>query len=140
MKYIIIAVLLCLWLNTVHAHSSSTYSVQIGTYKNDPPEELLVKAERFGPVYQIWFNKITRVTVGEFSQKSEAEIKLQEIHDAGFKDAFVRKVGSASVHNEHNHLEIQKFNLLAQKLNARSLYLNGTMYLKQGNRYIKVPW
>ena len=80
------------------------------------------------------------VTVGEFSQKADAEAKLKQIQNAGFADAFIRKVGTAPEHSEHNHLEIQKFNLLAQKLNARSLYLDGTMYLKQGNRYIKVPW
>ena len=140
MRNIIITVLLCLPLNVVLAHSSNTYTVQIGTYKNDPPQDLLHKAEQFGPIHRIWFNKITRVTVGEFSQKADAEAKLKQIQNAGFADAFIRKVGTAPEHSDHNHLEIQKFNLLAQKLNARSLYLGGTMYLKQGNRYIKVPW
>ena len=121
-----------------YGHDIDTYSIQIGTYQN-PPAELIESARKFGPVHQLWFNKLTRITVGEFSQESEALKKLPEIRQAGFEDAFVRKIGTAPYHSDHNHLEIQKFNLLAEELNARSLYLNGKMYLKQGDQYIKIP-
>lgn len=125
-------------LSSAGAHNLNTYTIQIGTYKN-PPEELIRTAKKFGPVHEIWFNKLTRITVGEYSQKTEALNKLQEIKHAGFHDAFVRKVGSARIHTNHDHLEIQKFNLLAEELNARTLYLNDKMYLKQGHQYIKIP-
>lgn len=130
------AIFLC--LSAAHGHNLSTYTIQIGTYKN-PPDQVIHRAEQFGPVHRIWFNKLTRITVGEYSHKSEALEQLPRIKRAGFRDAFVRKVGAARLHSEHNHLEIQKFNLLAEELDARSLYLNGKMYLKQGDHYIKIP-
>ena len=138
MRNFLIICLSCLPLHALHGHDLNTYSIQIGTYKN-PPAHLIQTAEQFGPVHQIWFNKLTRITVGEYSHKSTALKKLPQLKQAGFHDAFVRKIGSARIHSEHNHLEIQKFNLLAEELDARSLYVNGKMYLKQGDHYIKIP-
>lgn len=138
MRNLLIFMLIFLPLSMADAHNLNTYTIQIGTYKN-PPDDLIRAAKYFGPVHEIWFNKLTRITVGEYSQKSEALNKLQEIKQAGFHDAFVRKVGSARIHTNHDHLEIQKFNLLAEELNAQSLYVNGKMYLKQGHQYIKIP-
>ena len=138
MRNILIICLFCLPLKHALGHDLNTYSIQIGTYKN-PPEHIIRKAEQFGPVHQIWFNKLTRITVGEYPHKTEALEKLPQLKQAGFHDAFVRKVGSARIHSEHNHTEIQKFNLLAEELNARSLYVNGKMYLKQGDHYVKIP-
>ena len=126
------------FLGMAQGHDLNTYTIQIGTY-NNPPDQILQAAKKFGPVHQIWFNKLTRITVGEFSHKSEALKQLLYIKQAGFDDAFVRKVGTARIHDQHDHLEIQKFNLLAKELNARSLYVNGKMYLRQGDHYIKIP-
>ena len=138
MRNIVIICLSFLPLQVLYGHDLNTYSIQIGTYKN-PPEHLIQIAEQFGPVHQIWFNKLTRITVGEYSHKSQALKKLPLLKKAGFDDAFVRNIGSARIHSEHDHLEIQKFNLLVEELDARSLYVNGKMYLKQGDHYVKIP-
>ena len=130
-------ILLCS-LNLALAHNSDNYVIQIGIYRN-PPNEMIEQAKQLGVVNTLWVNKLTYIIVGEFDEKSTALVKLNEIRQAGFSDAFVRHVGHSDQLFDHEHNDIDRFNLLTQELNAEALYLNGKMHIRQDTHYISIP-
>ncbi len=72
------------------------FKVQIGTYKNQLPTEVLTKFMELGNVEQkVVENGLTRYTAGEFKTFEEAENYKQELIQKGLGGAFV-----ISLHNE----------------------------------------
>ena len=82
-----------------------------------------------------------RFNVGEKSDSEDLAKAYAELCDIFVMDAFgTAHRAQASTHG------VAKFAdqacagpLLAKELDARSLYVNGKMYLKQGDHYIKIP-
>lgn len=118
-----------------YADISEIFAVQIGSYKYFA-EKYKNEASQFGVVHTFTYNNLTRVTVGEFTDRNAAETLKRKLHNAGYKDAFVRKTGYLNL--ETSKSDIEKFNILISELDAQAFYLDGHMYLFQGNGYIRI--
>ena len=117
------------------AGETEIFSVQIGTYKQFS-DEAKQKAQKYGEVHVFTFKNLSRVTVGEFTSRKAASTLLHKLQVAGFKDAFIRRTGYADLNKARTTVE--KFNILISELDAQAFYLDGYMYLYQGNGYIKI--
>ena len=118
-----------------YATNSEIFSVQIGTYKHFA-EKTKEAVSRYGIVHVFTFKNLSRVTVGEFTDKGAAERLRDKLRHAGYKDAFVRQTGYVNLANKNNTIE--KFNILISEMDAQAFYLDGHMYLFQGNGYIRI--
>lgn len=117
------------------AAESEIFSVQIGTYKH-LAEDTKNNVDKFGIVHVFTFNNLSRVTVGEFTSRRAAEKLKVKLQNAGYQDAFVRRTGHVNL--EKAKSTIEKFNVLISEMDARAFYLDGHMYLFQGNGYIRI--
>lgn len=120
---------------TCLANNSDIFSVQIGTYKHFS-ENIKQDASKYGVVHVFTFKGFSRVTVGEFTARHAAEILKNKLRKAGYKDAFVRRTGQLNLTNSSSVIE--KFNVLISEMNAQAFYLDGHMYLFQGDGYIRI--
>lgn len=120
---------------SVQAVSTDIYAIQIGTYKHFA-NDIRKSVSQYGEVHVFTFKNLSRVTVGEFTSKEEALGLLERLKNNGFKDAFIRKTGNLDINKTHSTIE--KFNLLISEMNAHAFYLDGYMYLFQGNGYVKI--
>lgn len=118
-----------------HAQQTEIFAVQIGSYRHFA-EDTKKTAQKFGEVHIFTFKNLSRVTVGEFTNKQAATTLLNELKQVGFKDAFVRRTGYVDLNKVHT--TIQKFNILISEMDAQAFYLDGSMYLYQGQGYIKI--
>ena len=118
-----------------HAQQTEIFAVQIGSYRHFE-EDTKKTAQKFGEVHVFKFKNLSRVTVGEFTNKQAATTLLSKLKQAGFKDAFVRRTGYVDLNKAHT--TIQKFNILISEMDAQAFYLDGSMYLYQGKGYIKI--
>ena len=126
--------LLIMPINT-YATNSDIFSVQIGTYKHFA-EKTKEAVSQYGIVHVFTFKNLSRVTVGEFTNRQAAEKLRDKLRKAGYKDAFVRKTGYVNLANKNNTIE--KFNILISEMDAQAFYLDGHMYLFQGHGYIRI--
>ena len=118
----------------VFAEMTDIFTIQIGTYRHFE-EDTRRSVQQFGDVHVFTFKNLSRVTVGEFTNKKAASVLLQKLRSIGFNDAFIRKVGHTDLSKAQG---IEKFNVLISEMNAHAFYLDGHMYLFQGNGYIKI--
>ncbi len=119
----------------IFAANSEIFSVQIGSYRHFA-DDAKINVSQYGVVHVFTFNNLSRVTVGEFTDRSAAEALRNRLRAAGYKDAFVRKTGYADL--DKTRSDIEKFNILISELDAQAFYLNGHMYLFQGQGYIRI--
>jgi len=117
------------------ASNSEIFSVKIGTYKHFS-ENIKEDASKYGVVHVFTFKGYSRVTVGEFTNRQAAETLQNRLRQAGYKDAFVRRTGHLNLTNSSSVIE--KFNVLISEMNAQAFYLDGHMYLFQGDGYIRI--
>ncbi len=129
--------LLCLitFSTVINANQTEIYAVQVGTYK-EFADSAKNAASQYGEVHIFKFKNLSRVTVGEFTSREEANVLLKKLKQVGFNDAFVRRTGYVDISKPRSILE--KFNVLISELDAHAFYLDGSMYLYQGNGYIKI--
>ncbi len=131
--------LLLLYLTTIssvlYANQTEIFAVQVGTYK-EFADDARNAASQYGEVHIFTFKNLSRVTVGEFTNRQEANALLKKLKQAGFNDAFVRRTGYVDLSKSRSVLE--KFNVLISEMDAHAFYLDGSMYLYQGNGYIKI--
>ena len=135
MNKFIICLALYLFSAFSFAGDTEIFSVQIGTYKQFS-DEAREAASKFGEVHVFTFKNLSRVTVGEFTSRQAATTLLNQLQAAGFKDAFVRRTGYTDLSQAKTTVE--KFNILISEMDAQAFYLDGYMYLYQGNGYIKI--
>ncbi len=135
MNRFLIALIFIILPISVHAEDTEIFSVQIGTYKQFS-EEAKKSALKYGEVHVFTFKNLSRVTVGEFTSREAATTLLHKLQAAGFKDAFVRRTGYTDLSQAKTTVE--KFNILISEMDAQAFYLDGYMYLYQGNGYIKI--
>ena len=112
------------------------FAVQIGSYKQfaaDARESV----SRFGIVHVLTYNKLSRVTVGEFASREKAVQLLEKLKQAGYQDAFVRKIGFADLSKVQS--DIEKFNILLAEMDAQVFYLDEYKYIFEGSGYIQLP-
>lgn len=119
----------------IFAENSEIFSVQIGSYRHFA-DDVKKDVSQYGVVHVFTFNNLSRVTVGEFTDRSAAEALKRKLRMTGYKDAFVRKTGYADL--DKTRSDIEKFNILISELDAQAFYLNGHMYLFQGQGYIRI--
>lgn len=117
------------------AENSEIFTVQIGTYK-EFAESTKKAASQFGIVHVFTYKNLSRVTVGEFTNRASAEVLKTKLQQAGYQDAFVRRTGYVNL--SHSTSTIEKFNILISEMNAQAFYLDGHMYLFQGDGYIRI--
>ena len=133
-RILILLLTLCILPTAAQAEKTDIFTVQIGTYRHFE-EDTRRAVQQFGDVHVFTFKNLSRVTVGEFTDKRAASVLLQKLRDTGFEDAFIRKVGHTDLSKAQG---IEKFNVLISEMNAHAFYLDGHMYLFQGNGYIKI--
>ena len=119
----------------VLAEATNIYAVQVGSYKTFAEDAKQI-VSKFGEVHVFTFKNLSRVTVGEFKNRQSAADLLSKLKEAGFKDAFVRQVGYTDLAQAKSTIE--KFNVLISEMDAQAFYLDGSMYLFQGQGYIKI--
>ena len=117
------------------AQPTEVFAVQIGTYKHFA-EETKKSALQFGEVHILTYEDLSRVTVGEFTNRQEATALLQKLKEAGFKDAFVRQIGYIDLDKVQSNIE--KFNVLLSEMDAQVFYLDGYKYIFMGNGYLEM--
>ena len=125
----LLPVLLC-------AQPSEIYAVQIGTYKQFAAEARQAVSE-FGVVHVLTYDDLSRVTVGEFTDRQQAAILLEQLKEAGFADAFIRKIGYTDLSKIQSNIE--KFNVLVAEMDAQVFYLDDYKYVFEGSGYIQLP-
>ena len=142
-KFITLALLLIISMACItqaDQHSSS-YRVQIAIYKN-LPEDFVASAEKFGSVHTSQAGELTRVSVGSFSNRSEAQDLLSQLKQAGYEDAFISQTGSRMTNTQHQESpssEMAKFRNLSDAEKDRAVFVDGKLHLKEGNRFIPIP-
>ena len=144
-KIIFIALLIfsmvCIAQSDQHA---SAYTVQIATYRN-LPNNFLTSAEAFGEVHTSQADDLTRVSVGSFNDRNEAQKLLSRLKQAGYEDAFINRLATSSAastqHNNatHHSSEMAKFRNLSDAEKDRAVFVDGKLHLKEGNQFIPVP-
>lgn len=118
------------------AKPTEIFAVQVGSYKYFE-DDAKKSVRQYGEVHVLTYKNLSRVIVGEFTSRQEATALLQKLRDAGFADAFVRQIGYVDLNKVRS--DIEKFNLLISDMDALAFYLDGVMYLFQGNGYIQIP-
>ncbi len=85
------------------AQHTGSYTVQIAVYKN-LPENFISSAEKYGTVHASQTGELTRISVGSFSSRNVAQELLSRLRQAGYKDAFINRIGSGIASNQrHDH-------------------------------------
>ena len=112
------------------------FAIQIGTYKHFA-QDAKESVSQFGEVHVLTYENLSRVMVGEFTQKQEATTVLQQLKEAGFKDAFIRQIGYADLTKVQS--DIEKFNLLIAEMDAQVFYVDDYKYIFEGSGYIQLP-
>ena len=120
---------------TVFAQPTEIYTIQIGTYKQFA-EETRKTVLQYGVVHVLTYENLSRVTVGEFTNREAAAEVLHNLKDAGFKDAFIRQIGYVDL--EQIQSNIEKFNVLIAEMDAQVFYLDGRKYIFAGHGYIEI--
>jgi len=69
---------------------AESYGVQVGAFGKVSPS-YVQKMEAYAPVYTEDHNGVTRVILGDFSTKSEAQSLLNTIRASGLSDAYIRR-------------------------------------------------
>ena len=133
---ILFLMFLTTWSFHVAAEPSEIFAVQIGTYKQFAAEAKQ-SVSRFGIVHVLTYENLSRVTVGEFTSRDKAIELQQQLKQAGFEDAFIRKIGFADLSKIQSNIE--KFNVLLAEMDAQVFYLDDYKYIFEGSGYIQLP-
>jgi len=124
-----------IWPISSLATNSEIFTVQVGTYRHFA-EDTKADVSQYGLVHVFTHKNLSRVTVGEFTNRQAAETLEKKLHKAGYKDAFVRRTGYVNLDNSTSVIE--KFNILISEMDAQAFYLDGHMYLFQGSGYVRI--
>lgn len=151
-KLIIYCAVLLATTTFAHAQTSS-YSVQVGAFSSPSPT-LADKYKQYGSVKIAREAGLTRVLIGVFQSRDDAELLLMELQREGFADAFVRRTVAATAaiattatpeatpdSHGHAHLPAQdqrRINQLSDAERARAVYLDGVLHLKEGDTFTPV--
>ena len=136
MRSIFIITLLFVSSFSVKAEPSEIFAIQIGTYKQFAAEAKQ-SVSQFGVVHVLTYENLSRVTVGEFTNRQKAAELLGQLKQAGFQDAYIRKIGYADLSKIQSNIE--KFNLLLAEMDAQVFYLDDYKYIFEGSGYIQLP-
>jgi hypothetical protein len=128
----------CIAQTEQHAES---YSVQIAAYKN-LPDNFIKSVKKYGSVHTSQLGELTRVSVGNFENKSAALELLLQLKKSGYEGAFIRHMSSSIASNQSQNSprsEMAKFRTLSEPEKERAVFINGKLHFKQGNQFIAVP-
>ncbi len=75
--------------------NDGSYAIQLGAYKN-PDMTMFSILDEYGTVYtEVSGRGLTRIKLGNYASRSEAEDVLQVIRNIGYRDAFLSPAGGA---------------------------------------------
>jgi len=140
---------------------AADYTVQVGAYKSSA-DKMLQKAKKHGEVFQHRSNdNLTKVSVGRFQSRSEANAMRNRLQKSGFSGAFITtlkdeknyseaqsKSFAQALNNEEKSLKQRvsskqrsssiNFNDLSSSEKAKASYLDGKLrILSEGEFYFK---
>jgi len=139
--------------------NADNFGIQIGAYKN-LSEEALERANALGDLQTVQSGNFTRVLVGSYSSRKDAQAQLSSIQAKGYTDAFVTTINrssstqahshavSASHNSSHvssghghthlpNHINSKLSGLSNEEL-SKAVILDGKLHFKEGDRFIPV--
>jgi len=128
--------------NTCFAHThSGSYTVQVATYRN-VPSNFVESLNQYGKVHAIQAGELTRVSIGSFDSRDGATNLLNKLRNEGFDDAFINRLGASTSSHSHSKIEqsseMTKFHSLSPSEQDQAVFLDGKLFLKQGERFIPV--
>lgn len=124
--------------------ASAEFSVQIGAFRT-VGSGFEDDARAFGSVYtDVTAAGVTRVRVGPFSSRAEADAAVRDIRAAGYNDAFVLRTGmdassslpSVAAAPPVSVSHTSDFDRLPADVRANAVYLDGALHVKEGDRFI----
>lgn len=128
---------------SAHGNKTSNFSIQIGAY-HQVSKALTDSLEQYDNVSTEYANNLTRVLLGKFNSKQEAELLLNRLKEDGYNDAFIRSIGtsSESTNQGHSHgradRDYTELDLLDPSDKPFAVYLDGKLHLKKGDTFIPV--
>lgn len=125
-------------LSATAGPDGALFSVQVGAYAS-PAQGLRESLTEYGSVTIDNSGALSRYLVGNFNSRGEAELLRDELRAAGFDDAFVRSIGTATQGHAHDDGVSGKDQSLLSKLTAEqranAVYLDGVLHLKNGDNF-----
>lgn len=139
--------LIVVFLLGAGAAEAAEYVVQIGAFRNphadfgEAAAEIGVLSTRESP------SGLTRFVVGSFATEAEAQQAMRRLRAAGYSDAFVRRtIADARAIEDLPAIEElpavgagpserSRFESLPRELRARTVYLDGVLHVKEGDRF-----
>ncbi len=123
------------------AASAAEYVVQIGAFRR-PSQDFAAAARQVGEVTTVVTSSgVTLFQVGTFGSFSEANEARSSLRAAGYADAFVRRARRSAaslpaVSAAPPAEGATRFERLPAELQARTVYLDGRLHVKEGDRFI----
>jgi hypothetical protein len=155
----IVALFLILFITGFNVQAESTsYVLQVGAYKQLDMTRFSV-LEQHGTLYteESAGQGFTRVTLGNFDSRAEAQDALINVHKLGFQDAFLRSAGSSvaatfeaddapivempSSYNSDGYLNPQSlpiWNQLSNDQRKNVVYLDGILHIEEDGQFIRL--
>ena len=151
-----IATLCCgLGLAIAGQAQADAYAVQVAAFATPSPA-VAESYRQYGTVRVQRDANWSRVLIGTFADRDDAQLFLLELKREGFTDAFIRVLDSSAVvldgngDTEHSHAgtaphrhmaepDLQRLHKLSDEEKARAVYLDGELHLKEGERFIPLP-
>ncbi len=133
-----------------------SYAIQLGAYKK-PDMTIFSILDEYGSVYtEQATDGLTRIMIGNYASRSEAESVLQQIRGIGFGDAFLRFDGdvvgnidalpvaetiSSSVYSSNsegyiNPESLPIWNQLSDYQRESVIYLDGVLHIEEDGKFI----
>ena len=107
--------------------NAADYTIQVGAFKTTP-NETIQQAQKFGEVFQKkGSDELTRITVGRFSNRVDADKMRDKLQNSGFGDAYVTTILDTT-----NYSEIQQESF-TKAINLETNSLKQTTYTQVQN-------
>ena len=129
---------------------ADNYVIQVGAF-HKVSEQTLSTVASYGNYQQEQSGSLTRLTVGSFQYRQDAEKQLVDIKK-DYPEAFVRMVDGGK-NKEHHHSneqssdhqhphfsgpEMEKWQHLTEGQRAHAVYLDGKLHLKYGDDFTPI--
>ena len=151
-----IALFLVLFITGLNAQAENgSYALQVGAYKQ-LDMALLSTLEQYGTLYTEETDQgLTRVKLGNYASRAEAEDTLKMIRNMGFQDAFLSSasggvsnfeadapiVEMASSYSSNGYVNPESlpiWNQLSDDQRENVIYLDGILHIEEDGQFIRL--
>lgn len=115
------------------------YVIQVGAF-HKVTDQTLSTVAHYGDYQQEQSGNLTRLTVGLFQSRQDAEKLLVDVKK-DYPEAFVRMVDEQLSDHHHPHFsgpEMEKWQHLTEDQRAHAVYLDGKLHLKYGDDFTSI--